>query len=154
MNSTNVFSSHWFCFVWLIYSGNKFSRVHGFQIFQKNVFWEEPILGGSKLNVTVQLVPLYVLSSNMAAISLASQTLPSSADHFQYPPCDDKVDKIRVDSTWQHVHCRHVACGIRALKLIYLFTLSLVKPVHAIELPSLASQTLSVPQHRSLSVCS
>ena len=42
---------------------------------QKNVFWEEPILGGSKLNVTVQLVPLHVLSSNMAAISLASQTL-------------------------------------------------------------------------------
>ena len=31
------------------------------QIFQKNVFREEPILGGSKLNVTVQLVPLYVL---------------------------------------------------------------------------------------------
>ena len=45
------------------------------QTFQKNVFQEEPILGGSKLNVTVQLVPLYVLSSNMAAISLASQTL-------------------------------------------------------------------------------
>ena len=45
------------------------------QIFQKNVFREEPILGGSKLNVTVQLVPLYVLSLNMAAISLASQTL-------------------------------------------------------------------------------
>ena len=42
--------------------------------------------------------------------------------------------------------CRHVACGIRALRLIYLFTLSLVKAVHAIELPSLASQTLSVPQ--------
>ena len=45
------------------------------QIFQKNVFGEEPILGGSKLNVTVQLVPLHVLSLNMAAISLASQTL-------------------------------------------------------------------------------
>ena len=45
------------------------------QIFQKNVFREEPILGGSKLNVTIQLVPLYVLSSNMAAISLTSQTL-------------------------------------------------------------------------------
>ena len=45
------------------------------QIFQKNVLREEPILGGSKLNVTVQLVPLYVLSLNMAAISLASQTL-------------------------------------------------------------------------------
>ena len=45
------------------------------QIFQKNVFQEEPILGGSKLNMTVQLVPLYVLLSNMAAISLASQTL-------------------------------------------------------------------------------
>ena len=45
------------------------------QIFQKNVFQEEPILGGSKLNVIVQLVPLYVLLSNMAAISLASQTL-------------------------------------------------------------------------------
>ena len=37
---------------------------------------------------------------------------------------------------------------------LYLFTLSLVKAVHAIELPSLASQTLSVPQHRSLSVSS
>ena len=45
------------------------------QIFQKNVFLEEPILGGSKLNVTVQLVPLYVLSSNMAPFSLASQSL-------------------------------------------------------------------------------
>ena len=45
------------------------------QIFQKNVLREEPILGGSKLNMTVQLVPLYVLSLNMAAISLASQTL-------------------------------------------------------------------------------
>ena len=38
----------------------------------------------------------------------------------------DRVDKIRVDSTWQHVQ------GIRALRLIYLFTLSLVKAVHAI----------------------
>ena len=45
------------------------------QIFQKNVFRKEPILGESKLNVTVQLVPLYVLLLNMAAISLASQTL-------------------------------------------------------------------------------
>ena len=27
--------------------------------------------------------------------------------------------------------CRHFACGIRALRLIYLFTLSLVKAVHA-----------------------
>ena len=45
------------------------------QIFQKNVFREEPILEGSKLNMTVQLVPLYVLSLNMAALSLASQTL-------------------------------------------------------------------------------
>ena len=45
------------------------------QIFQKNVFRDEPILGGSKLNVIVQLVPLYVPSSNMAAISLTSQTL-------------------------------------------------------------------------------
>ena len=68
---------------------------------QKMLFREEPISGGSKLNVTVQLVPLYILSLNMAAISLASQT---SADRFQYPPCDDRVDKIRVDSTWQHVH--------------------------------------------------
>ena len=57
---------------WLIVGTNISEWV---QIFQKNVFWEEPILGGSKLNVTVQLVPLYVLSSNMAAISLASQTL-------------------------------------------------------------------------------
>ena len=45
------------------------------QIFQKNVLPEEPILEGSKLNVTVQLVPLYVLSLKMAAVSLASQTL-------------------------------------------------------------------------------
>ena len=52
------------------------------QIFQKNVFREEPILGGSKLNVTVQLVPLYVLSSNMAAISLASQTLSEQRRSF------------------------------------------------------------------------
>ena len=74
------------------------------QIFQKNVFWEEPILGGSKLNVTVQLVPLYILSSNMAAISLTSQTLSEQRRSLQYPPCDDRVDKIRVDSTWQHVH--------------------------------------------------
>ena len=73
VNSTNVLSSHWFCFVWLAYSGNKFFRV-GPNISEKCV-WEEPILGGSKLNMTVQLVPLYVLSSNMAAISLASQTL-------------------------------------------------------------------------------
>ena len=51
-------------------SENKFFRVGPNIMFQ-----EEPILGGSKLNVTVQLVPLYVLSSNMAAISLASQTL-------------------------------------------------------------------------------
>ena len=37
---------------------------------------------------------------------LASQArlFPSSADRFQYLPCDDRVDKIRVDSTWQHVH--------------------------------------------------
>ena len=46
-----------------------------FRVGPKNVFKEEPILGESKLNVTVQLVLLYVLSSNMAAISLASQTL-------------------------------------------------------------------------------
>ena len=30
---------------------------------------------------------------------------------------------------------RSIACGIRALKLVYLFTLSLVKAVHTIELP-------------------
>ena len=27
VNSTNVLSSHWFCFIWLAYSGNKFFRV-------------------------------------------------------------------------------------------------------------------------------
>ena len=27
VNSTNVLSSHWFSFVWLVYSGNKFFRV-------------------------------------------------------------------------------------------------------------------------------
>ena len=89
---------------WLIV-GTNFSE--WVQIFQKNVFREEPILGGSKLNVTVQLVPLYVLSSNMAGWQLlASQArlFPSSADRFPYPPCDDRVDQIRVDCTWQHVH--------------------------------------------------
>ena len=60
--------------------GTHFSE--GVQIFQKNVFREEPILGGSKLNVTVQLVPLYVLSLNMAAISLASQTLSEQRQSF------------------------------------------------------------------------
>ena len=75
------------------------------QIFQKNVFREERILGGSKLNVTVQLVPLYVLAYQTWQL-LASQArpFPSSTDRFQYPPCDNRVDKIRVDSTWQHVH--------------------------------------------------
>ena len=84
---------------------------------------------------------------------LASQARPflSSADRFQYPPCDDRVDKIRVDSTWQHVHMQTCCMWIRALRLIYSFTLNLVKAVHAIELPSLASHTLSVPQHQSLS---
>ena len=58
---------------------------------------------GSKLNVTVQLVPLYVLSSNMAAISLASQTF-SKQRRLLSVSCDNRVDKIRVDSTWQQVH--------------------------------------------------
>ena len=73
------------------------------QIFQKKVFREEPILGGSKLNVTVQLVPLYVLSSNTAAISLASQTLSKQRQSLSVS-CEDRVDKIIVDFTWQHVH--------------------------------------------------
>ena len=47
----------------------------------------------------------------------------------------DRVDKIRVVSTCRHCSmgtCRHFAYWIRALGLIYLFTLSLVKAVHAI----------------------
>ena len=41
---------HRFAFMWLVYSRNKFSE--WVQIFQKNSFRGEPILGGSKLNVT------------------------------------------------------------------------------------------------------
>ena len=45
----------------------------------------------------------------------------------------NRVDKIRVDSIHGSVcTCRHFACGIRALRLIYMLTLSLVKAVHAI----------------------
>ena len=113
MNSTNVLSSHWFCFVWVAYSGNKFFRV-GPNISEKCVPGGINVRG-SKFNVTVQLVPLYVLLLNMAE----ARPFPSSADHFQYPPCDDRVDKIRVDSTWQHVHMHtlhvdmlHVGSGL------------------------------------------
>ena len=35
--------------MWLVYSSNKFSE--WVQIFQKNLFQEEPMLGGFKLNV-------------------------------------------------------------------------------------------------------
>ena len=104
MNSTNVLSSHWFCFVWLACSGNKFFRV-GPNISEKCV------PGGTNFRG----VKIKRDSSTCSFVSwfchrtwqlLASQARPftSSADRFQYPPCDDRVDKIRVDSTWQHVH--------------------------------------------------
>ena len=47
---------HRFAFLWLIYSRNKVFRV-GPNISEKFVMGE-PILGGSKLNVTVSLGPL------------------------------------------------------------------------------------------------
>ena len=138
MNSTNVLSSHWFCFVWLAYSGNKFFRV-GPNISEKCV------PGGTNFR-GVKIKRDSSTCSFVCYLALQARPFSSSADRFQYPPCDNRVDKIRVDSKW------HVGSGL--WRLMYLFTLSLVKAVHAIELPSLASQTLSVPQHRLLSVSS
>ena len=58
VNSTNVLSSHWFFFrVTGLQMGTNFSE--WVQIFQKNSFWGEPILGGSKLNVTVERLRIW-----------------------------------------------------------------------------------------------
>ena len=71
VNSTNVLSSHWFYFVWLAYSGNKFFRV-GPNISEKCVLGGT-IFRGVKIKCDSSTC-LYVLSSNMAAISVTSQT--------------------------------------------------------------------------------
>ena len=42
---------------------------------------------------------------------------------------DDRVDKIRGDSTWQHVHIQTCCMWDQGLRLIYLFILSLIKAV-------------------------
>ena len=42
----------------------------------------------------------------------------------------DRVDKIRVDSAWQHVHMQTFYMWDQGSEVIYLFILSLVKAVH------------------------
>ena len=41
----------------------------------------------------------------------------------------NRVEKIRVDSTWQHVHMQTFCMWDQGSEVIYLFTLSLVKTV-------------------------
>ena len=60
------------------------------QIFQNNVFREEPILEGSKLNVTVQLVSLYVFVCFI--IENVSQTLSEQRRSFLVDWCE-QVDQ-------------------------------------------------------------
>ena len=43
----------------------------------------------------------------------------------------DGMDKIRVDSTWQHVHMQIFCMWDQGSEVIYLFILSLVKAMHA-----------------------
>ena len=57
VNSTSVLSSHWFLACGWLLVGTNFSE--WVQIFQKNSIRGEPILGGSKLNVT-WTPPLYI----------------------------------------------------------------------------------------------
>ena len=80
---------------------------------------------------------------------LASQArpFPSSADRFQYPPCDDRVDKIRVDSTWQHVHMQTCCMWDQGSEVDLLVH---TKAVHAIELPSLAFPSHSTDRFQCL----
>ena len=44
--------------------------------------------------------------------------------------------------------CRHFACGIRALRLIYLFTLSLVKAVHACYIAAMFDDRIKNPKEQ------
>ena len=103
MNSTNVLSSHWFCFVWLAYSGNKFFRVSP-NISEKCVPGGTNFRGVKIKHDSSTCSFVCSIIKHWQLLPSQARPFPSSADRFQYPPCDDRVDKIRVDSTWQHVH--------------------------------------------------
>ena len=139
MNSTNVLVVTGFVLCGWPIVGTNFSE--WVQIFQKNVFQEDPILGGVKIkrdNSTCSFV---------CSIIEHGSYYPRKPEPFRAVPIAFSILHVMLEWTIQELTlhgsmciCRHVACGIRALRLIYLFTLSLVKAVHAIELPPLAAR--------------
>ena len=91
---------HRFAFMWLVYSRNKFSE--WVQIFQKNSFRGEPILGGSKLNVTSLRWSVFCCACLLSVILSEVGLRISNRVH--------NVCQAREQLTWSPVSC-YMECG-------------------------------------------
>ena len=159
MDTTNVLSSyfmtvdmHRFAFLWLVYSRNKF-----FRMGPKNLFQGEQILGGSKLNVTGQLI-MFKCNSISSKVPEAWQSTSSSGHNWdlsEWQCCLWEVQSWKQTRWWWHIWetgwvqsmtLQHISC-----RFMYVHSVAEFWPCVAILL-LLCTDTLTNSPHASFCV--